>query len=224
MVLAALGAVVVFVSVLGYTGSVRAEAGVRTEVLVLTRTIPAYTRITENDLRRAQVPKRWSPSTLITNPAQLAGKVAGADLPAGAFLQHGMLVPHPALEPGQRAISIRVDAETGVAGMVQKGMYVDIYATYQVQKGSRQESCAARIVKSALVLQIDQVRSVRDEKNTSVTESIMPITFALDAVDSLKLTREESFANKLRLVLIGGTGRKADGVSLPPVCETIPAR
>ncbi|MBO2463770.1 Flp pilus assembly protein CpaB [Actinomadura violacea] len=224
MVLAALGAVAIFVSIVGYVGSVRAEVGVKTDVLKLRRPIAAFTPLTGDDLERIRVPKRWSPDTMVTDPGQLDGKVAAADLPAGAYLQTGMLVPGPVLQPGQREIAIMIDAETGVAGKVHKGMPVDIYATYQTQQGNQQQSCAARIVKAAKVIQIGQETRVQNEKNNSVTDSQVPITFALSAADSLKLTREESFADKIRLALIGGSGTGLDGVRLPPVCETLPAK
>jgi pilus assembly protein CpaB len=223
MLLAALGAVAVFISVVGYVGSVRAEVGVKTDVLRLTRAIPAFSQVTPGDLERIQVPRKWSPTTMVTDLSQLDGKVAAADLAAGSYLQVGMLVPGPTLKPGEREIAIMIDAETGVAGKVHKGMVVDIYATYQRQQGNQQTSCAARIVKAARVIQIGQLTSVRSERNTSVTESAVPMTFALSAPDSLKLTREESFASKIRLALIGGN-QTADGVQLPPVCETVPAR
>ncbi|RFU41924.1 Flp pilus assembly protein CpaB [Actinomadura logoneensis] len=225
MILAALGAVVVFTGILSYVGSVRAEVGVKTEVLRLRTPVAAFTRVAPENLEHVWVPKKWSPNTMITDLSQLDGKVAAADLPAGAFLQTGMLAPGPTLQTGQREISITIDAETGVAGRVRKGMHVDIYATYQKnQGGNNQQSCAARIVKSALVTQIDQVTDVRNEKNNTVTDKQLPITFALSASDSLKLAREESFATKIRLALIGGSGSTPDGVSMPPVCETIPAR
>ncbi|MEU5880316.1 Flp pilus assembly protein CpaB [Spirillospora sp. NPDC047279] len=223
LILAVLGAVTVFVSVVGYVGSVRAEVGVKTDVLQLKRSIPAYTRVTEADLQRIRVPRKWSPNTMVTDAASLEGKVAAADLQAGSYLQIGMLVPGPSLQPGEREIAIMIDAETGVAGKVFKGMSVDIYATYQQDSGQNRTSCAARIVKSARVIQIGQLTNIKSEKNNSITESVVPMTFALSAADSLKLTREESFANKIRLALIGG-GQTADNVKLPPVCQTIPAR
>lgn len=224
MILAAIGAVVVFVSVIGYVGSVRAEVGVKTEVLRLTAPVAAYTQIDQSKLERVWVPKKWSPNTMINDFSQLQGKVAAADLAAGSYLQVGMLVTAPTLEPGQREIAIMIDAETGVAGKVQPGMLVDIYATYQFAQRQQQQSCAARIVKAARVIQIGQRVNVKDEKNNSVTTSQVPITFALAAADSLKLTREESFATKIRLALIGGTGQSPDDVRLTPVCQTLPAR
>ncbi|MBW8484949.1 Flp pilus assembly protein CpaB [Actinomadura parmotrematis] len=224
MLLAALGSVAVFISVIGYVGSVRAEVGVKTDVLVLRHDVAAYAPVTSADLQRMQIPRKWSPAGMITDLGELDGQVAAADLRTGAYLQAGMLVPGPTLQPGQREIAIMIDAETGVAGKVHKGMYVDIYATYTTPDAQKQRSCAARIVKAARVIQIGQLTSVKSTKENTGPQSAVPITFALQAADSLKLAREESFASKIRLALIGGTGQGADNVKLPPVCETVPAR
>jgi pilus assembly protein CpaB len=224
MILAALGAVVVFITVVGYVGSVRAEVGVMTDVLRLKQAVPAYSSVTGSMVERVRVPRKWAPQTMITDMAELNGKVAAADLQQGAHLQKGMLVSAPMLQPGQREIAIMIDAETGVAGKVQPGMLVDIYATYQTQEGQRQTACAARIVKTARVIQVGQLTTEHDTRNAANTNQVVPITFALSATDSLKLTREESFATKIRLALIGGAAGGADGVTLAPVCQTIPAR
>ncbi|MES9543188.1 MULTISPECIES: Flp pilus assembly protein CpaB [unclassified Actinomadura] len=224
MILAAIGSIVVFVGIVGYVGDVRAEVGVKTDVLQLKQPVPAYTQVTESMLQRVQVPRKWTPQTMVTDMAQLNGKVAAADLPQGAYLQQGMLVTAPNLQPGQREIAIMIDAETGVAGKVHEGMIVDIYATYQAAETNRQTSCAARIVKAARVIQIGTITTQTDDKNAQAKNQVVPVTFALSAADSLKLTREESFANKIRLALIGGSGLTPDDVRLAPVCQTIPAK
>ncbi|MFA1545107.1 Flp pilus assembly protein CpaB [Actinomadura chokoriensis] len=224
MILAAVGSIVVFVGIVGYVGDVRAEVGVKTDVLQLKQPVPAYTQVTEPMLQRVQVPRKWTPQTMVSDVSQLTGKVAAADLPQGAYLQQGMLVTAPNLQPGQREIAIMIDAETGVAGKVHEGMVVDIYATYQAAESNRQTSCAARIVKSARVIQIGTITTQADDKNAQAKNQVVPVTFALSAADSLKLTREESFANKIRLALIGGSGLAPDDVRLTPVCTTIPAR
>ncbi|POM25064.1 SAF domain protein [Actinomadura rubteroloni] len=227
MILAGIGSIVVFVSVVGYVGDVRAEVGVKTDVLQLKQAVPAYTEVRPDMVQRVQVPRKWTPQTMVADTGQLQGKVAAADLPAGSYVQQGMLVPAPDLQPGQREIAIMINAETGVAGKVQEGMLVDIYATYVTiddNNDNKQASCAARIVKSAKIIQIGTVTTQRDDKNAQQTSNVVPITFALSAADSLKLTREESFADKIRLALIGGSGLTPDDVRLAPVCQTVPAR
>jgi pilus assembly protein CpaB len=219
MVLAGIGAVVVFMSIVGYVGSVRAEVGEMTSALRLRQPVAAYQSFGPQSLERVQVPRRWAPTTMISDPSELQGKVAAADLQAGAHLQRGMVVEAPALRPGEREIAIMINAETGVAGKVRPGMQVDIYATFQEQVGQRQRSCAARVIRQALVLQVGRLQSQREgDGGQADISQVVPITFALSAEDSLKLTYAESYAGKVRLALIGQGDTGPD--KLPPVCDT----
>jgi pilus assembly protein CpaB len=224
LVLAAIGAIVVFISIVGYVQSVRAEVGLKVQVLRVKQNVAAYSPLDSSAVELVSVPQKWTPKTMLSNTQDLSGKVAAADIPAGTYLEQGMLVDAPVLKEGEREIAIMIDAETGVAGKVHPGMYVDIYAAYQNQQANGQQACAARIVKSAQVLQIGQQTTQKGAgSNSSTTTQVVPITFALSAVDSLKLTREESFATKIRLALIGGTSGP-DGVQLNPVCQTQAAK
>ncbi|SEG43660.1 pilus assembly protein CpaB [Thermomonospora echinospora] len=218
MVLAGIGAVAVFMSIVGYVGSVRAEIGDMISVLRLRQPVTAYEPINVQALERVQVPRRWAPTTMISNPVELQGKVAAADLQAGTHLQRGMVVAAPTLQPGEREIAIMIDAETGVAGKVRPGMHVDIYATFSEQQQQRQRTCAARVIKQALVIQVGRLQEQREGQNAGDVNRVVPITFALTAKDSLKLTYAESYAGKVRLALIGqgDTGPN----KLAPVCDT----
>ncbi|HEX2314737.1 MAG TPA: Flp pilus assembly protein CpaB [Thermomonospora sp.] len=218
MVLAGLGAVVVFMSIVGYVGSVRAEVGEMTGVLRLRQPVAAYEAFGPHALERVEVPRRWAPATMISDPSELQGKVAATDLQAGAHLQRGMVVDAPALQPGQREIAIMIDAETGVAGKVRPGMHVDIYATFTEQQQQRQRTCAARVIRQALVIQVGRLVAQRDGDDRAEVSQVVPITFALSAEDSLKLTYAESYAGKVRLALIGQGD--SGPVKLPPVCDT----
>lgn len=219
MGVAALGAVVVFVMVLNYLSGVRAEVGTKTEVLQLKQNVPAYTTVTSEMFQRVEVPQKWTPKTMISDLSALNGQVAGADLPAGAYLQQGMLVSAPALQPGQRELAITIDAETGVAGKVHPGSTVDIYATF-ASDGSK-KACAVRIIRSAKVIQVGQLTEKRKEQTAEV-DAVVPITFALSDTDSLKLTHAESFASKVRLALLntGDVTRPKIG----QVCDTVAAK
>jgi pilus assembly protein CpaB len=225
MILATLGAIVVFITVIGYVGSVRAEVGAKTEVLMLKRAIPAYSPVDPSMVERVQVPRRWSPQTMFTDAAELTGKVAASDLPQGSYLQRGMVIDAPALQPGQREIAILIDAETGVAGKVRAGMLVDIYASFQEQQPRSQRSCAVRVISQARVIQVGQTKT--EQRSNSQTrddvKQVVPITFALSTDDSLKLTYAESFATKVRLALIG-VNTSGQPTKLAPVCTTPIAR
>lgn len=227
MILAAVGAVTVFVSVLGYVGSVRAEVGEKRQVLRLKVAVPAYGRLAPGMVERVEMPAKWTPDTMLGDPAAVAGKVAPAALVAGSYLQQGMLIDAPALQPGQREIAIMIDAETGVAGKVQPGMVVDIYATFQQQSQRNQKSCASRIIRRAQVIQVGRLTRQRSGSSSENVNTVVPITFALAAEDSVKLTYAEAFASHVRLALIGGdqSDEKSDPVGkLGAVCDMPAAR
>jgi pilus assembly protein CpaB len=225
MILATLGAVVVFITVVGYVGSVEAQIGERTEVLVLRQPIPADEPINPSAVESVQVPRRWSPQTMITDTAELAGKVAAADLAQGSYLQQGMLVDAPVLEQGEREIAIMIDAETGVAGKVSPGMRVDIIATFQTQQGQTQQECAMRIIRNALVVLVGQLTTEASSNGQAQPQSqtdlqaVVPITFALTQAEMIELARAESFATKVRVALIGSQElEEAEPKPLPRDC------
>ena len=66
-------------------------------------------------------------------PAKLASKEAGSGLP-------------PIIQPGKRALSVRVDEVIGVAGYVLPGTHVDVIAT--ANPTSRSEDITAKVVLS----------------------------------------------------------------------------
>lgn len=219
LILAAIGAIVVFVSVVGYVGSVRAEVRDKISVLQLTQPVAAYSQVDESEVRRIQLTANGMPrDALLTDLQDLTGKVAATDVPQGALLEKGMFVNAPTLQPGQREIAIMIDAETGVAGKVQPGMLVDIYGSFQQQNGINRKSCAVRVISNARVINVGQLRKETGQNPGDVTQ-VVPVTFALSVADSLKLTYAESFAEKVRLALIGGQG---DGPPkrMAPVCTT----
>jgi pilus assembly protein CpaB len=223
LILATIGAIVVFVSVVGYVGSVRAEVRDKITVLQLTRPVSAYNPVDESAVKRVRLTANGMPrDNLLTDLQDLTGKVAATDVPQGALLEKGMFVNAPTLQPGQREIAILIDAETGVAGKVQPGMLVDIYASFQQQNGTSQKSCSMRVISQARVINVGQLHK-ESGQNPNDTTQVVPITFALSAPESLNLTYAESFAAKVRLALIGGQG-DAPAKRLGPVCAAPVAR
>lgn len=211
MVVASLGAIFVFITVLGYVGNVRtqarAEVGEMTTALQLQSPVDAFTPITAAALKEVQIPRRWATDAFVRSVAELQGKVAAADLSAGAYLQQGMVVSAPTLTPGQREIAIMIDAETGVAGKVQPGSIVDVYSSFDSTTNGRTRTaaCAVRILDRVQVIDVGQLRQERGNGQQQAVSSVVPVTFALDSDETLRLTYAESFARKVRLALVGGS-------------------
>jgi pilus assembly protein CpaB len=194
LLLALVGAVVVFVAIARYVGSVRSEVGPKADVLVLTRDLAAYTPLSADAVKRVRVPRRWiPPGSMPTSTRELDGKVAASDLPAGVYLENGMLTYPPDLRPGQRAVTASIDAGPGVSDRVHPGTVTDLFATFPQQDGK--SACAARIISRALVLSVHP----RDNDRLSVT-------FALSGRDALRLAYAQSFANRIGTALISDAG------------------
>ena len=220
MILAFIGAIVVFMSVLTYVGQVQSTVASMKEtqsVFQLKANVKARQPITEAQLEQVQVPRRYVTGAFVRDLSEVNQKVAAADLPVGAYLERGMLIDSPYLRPNEREIAILIDAETGVAGKVRPGDKVDIYATFQEQAGANQRSCAIRVVQNAPVIQVGAQTAQAGQGNNQDVKQVVPITFALQGRDSLNLTYYESFATKIRLALIGQQDITA--LKLPNVCH-----
>ncbi len=213
LIVAALGAIGVFVAVSSYVADVRAQVTPTTVALRLTRDVPAQANITPDNYDRVEIPLRWAPRGALLQESDLSGQVAASELTRGAFLQSGMTEPEPQLAPGQRELAILVDAETGVAGKVGPGSIVDITATFGGDD-ERQPPESQIVVNNARVIAVGRPRveggDPRDGQQADPTQ-VVPITFALSVRETLVLTYAESFAQEVRLAL----ARKGDDTRVP---------
>jgi pilus assembly protein CpaB len=219
---AGVGAVAVFVWVTAYVSDVRSQVGPPVGVLVLSEAIPAFSPVAETSTTLREIPERWAPAHALRDPVQLVGTVAATDLPAGAMLQEGMLIPEPSIEPGQREVAILVDAETGVAGKIQPGSIVDVFATYELREGTAR--CAVVLVPGVRVVDVGRpaTRQTLNETGVPTQEQSVAVTMTLTPTDALKVVQAESYATEVRL----GLFRAGEGGTEPPpaYCGPIPPR
>lgn len=228
MIVASLGAIVVFVTVLSYVSSVRAEVGDLVTVLKLKQDIAANGAITKAQVEEAEVPKRWLSGPFVSKSRDLDGKVAVNDLEKGSYLQKSMVIDAPSLRPGQREIAIMIDAETGVAGKVTSGSVVDVYATYTESTGTRSKSCATLLLSHARVIEVGRLRTEKGkgsdgEESQADLSQVVPITFALNQRDTKRLAWAEGYATKVRLALIG-PGTTEEEPDTEEVCSIDPTK
>jgi pilus assembly protein CpaB len=216
LVLAGLGLLAVFVLVASYVADVRSEVDPKVRLLALSRPVRAFESVPDDAVTTITMPRRWAPTTALRDRGQLVGLVAGADLTKDSLLQRGMLISPPELAPGQREVAILVDAETGVAGKIGPGAVVDIVATFQGndQKGIPPKSEV--VVPGARIIAVGETqlkggRGVQPQAEAD-PKQVVPVTFALDPRDQLKVTEAESFAQEVRLALL----RPGDTSELTP--------
>jgi pilus assembly protein CpaB len=238
LVLAAVGAVVVFALVSGYVDDVRKEVEPKTSIIVLGQNVPALQPIPPAALRRKVVPEKYAPARAIREPLAIGNRVAVANLPAGAELQDGMLTEPPALDKGQQEVSVLISADTGVAGKVQPGDRVDVNATFAGD--DRSLPTARKIIVNAHVVTVglpQQGARPFQQGNDSnpaspaanAASEVVPVTFALKPRDVLRLTYAETNAQQIRLSLVrpddpNEVTKRSREFTLPPSNERPPPR
>ena len=198
-----LGLLGVFVLIAQYVASVREQVDPKVELLSLTKPVAANEAVTDDMVRRVEMPRRWAPATALRDPGELVGVVAGTDLRKGSLLQRGMLVPPPDLGPGEREVAILVDAETGVAGKIGPGKLVDIVATFPASDRKAPQSRV--VVPGARIIEVGEPRlkggnNLREQQQDPT--QVVPVTFALTPQEVLQVTYAESNAAEVRLSLL----------------------
>jgi pilus assembly protein CpaB len=206
LVLSGLGLLAVFVLIASYVADVRTEVDPKIKLLTLSKPVHAYESVPDDAVTTITMPKRWAPTTALRDRGDLVGYVAGTDLSKNSLLQRDMLIKPPELAPGQREVAILVDAETGVAGKIGPGDFVDIVATYA---GNDQRGIPAKstvVVPHARILDVGQPklqggRGVQQQQDAD-PKQVVPVTFALNPNEQLRVTYAESFAEETRLALL----------------------
>ncbi|MEU4199754.1 Flp pilus assembly protein CpaB [Streptomyces sp. NPDC045470] len=218
-VLCALGA---FVGVLSVIREVESKVGPERTAYRLKADVPAYQALDPGQFEKVEIPERWLPSTAVTDLARVRGKITVTPLHKGSLLQDDMVVDRPALKPGQQEIAIMIDAATGVAGKINPGARVNIYATFE-GKRSQDRPVSKVIVANAQVIDRGKLtplehRDPGDTRSSSTRRATdaVPITFALNTQDAQRVAYAESFATHVRLALVA-PGTEAD---IPPAERT----
>lgn len=129
-------------SVSKYTAS-SAQVGDLADLVIARVEVPLGTQLNPDQLQVVQVPKTTVPEQAFAKVEDLIGRVAvNAIGPKEAITEYrlapkGSLAGLAALVPeGYRAITVRVDDEAGVAGLLAPGMLVDLLSVVQPPEGN----------------------------------------------------------------------------------------
>ncbi|MGW0787077.1 Flp pilus assembly protein CpaB [Streptomyces sp. NPDC002911] len=210
-VLCAFGA---FAGVLSVISDVNAKVGPEVDAYRLKTNVAPYTALSAGQFEKVAMPKRWLSDNAVTEIDEIDGKIAVTELQKGSLMQSDMMVKSPELKPGEQEIAIMIDAATGVAGKIRPNDKVNIYATFAGEKEG-EVSQSKVIVSDAKVLDVGELTALeprKDDRNQA--SEAVPITFALNTLDTQRVAYAESFAQHVRLALIApgsdGTVRPGD--------------
>ncbi|MGW1206037.1 Flp pilus assembly protein CpaB [Streptomyces cyaneofuscatus] len=214
-VLCAFGA---FAGVLSVISDVNSKVGPEVTAYQLKSDVAPYTALNSGQFEKIAMPKRWLSENAVTDLREVEGKIAVTQLRSGSLLQSDMMVRKPELRAGEQEIAIMIDAATGVAGKITPGATVNIYATFagEQQQENAEPAQSKVIVSNAKVLEVGKLTALNpsgDDRRTQMTEAV-PITFALNTLDTQRIAYAESFAEHVRLALVApgsdGTIRPGD--------------
>ncbi|NLU72191.1 Flp pilus assembly protein CpaB [Streptomyces sp. HNM0575] len=220
LVVSVLCALAAFGGVLALIRDVESKVGPEKTAYKLKADVPAYKSLDEGQFEKVSVPKRWLPDTAVTDLGELRDKVAASKLRKGSLLQSDMVSDRPELKAGQQEIAIMIDAETGVAGKIDPGSKVNIYATFEGEQQSAGKGKAPNqskvIVSDAEVIDVGKLTPFKDsadedQRTRQLERDGVPITFALSTADAQRVAYAESFAEHVRLALVA----PGDGNDIP---------
>ena len=204
-------AVVVFFVVASYVANVANQVGSLVTVYRAAKPIPAHTAIDKSLIVADRVPVRWLSDSARLTEGDIVGQSVAVSLEPGTVLTADLLVRPSDLSPTEREIAINVDSVTGLAGRVETGDYVDIYAVFADVPGLPKQ--VRVLVRNVRVVSVRGAQTTVDEKSlTGGQQTVIPVTLALEANDALAVTYAGAFAHEVRLVgLPTGTGQDRSG-------------
>src|SRR3954453_3303592 len=162
------------------------------KILVARKALPVGTIIDAESLSWQPWPKELMQNAYYTegqpdaDVQKLLGTVVRYQVTAGQPLTRGAVVGPKdrgflaaALGPGMRAITVPVNASTGVAGFVFPGDHVDLVLTEAVQGGGDGPplKVSETIVRNIRVLATDQRFTDKDEDGKTVVKTASNVTF-----------------------------------------------
>ena len=149
---------------------------------VAARPLPRGTLAREEDFAVRSVPSDSVPTQAIRDTPDaktgLRGSLVRNFLDIGSPVR-SQDISHPgflasALAPDRRAISIKVDAESSVSGLIQPGDYVDVVSTKMIEKIDLAEKADAHgplsetVLHNVRILAIDQAGTTNKERTVSL--------------------------------------------------------
>jgi pilus assembly protein CpaB len=174
-------------------------------VVVAKVEVPLGTVLTEEQLTTVDMPKEAAPEIVFGKPEEVLGRVAVTTIgpkeviteyrlaPKGSLAGLAALVPN-----GYRAMAVRVDDETSVAGMVSPGMIVDVLAVINPPDNSNQGPISKVVLQNVKVLAAGS--SLTQSKDQVDVNNVRTVTLLVtpEQAEALVLS---SFDAKLRLIM-----------------------
>ena len=150
-------------------------------VVVASMRIPFGQTVQASDLTLLELPPHAIPSGGFREIDQVVGRVASQTIYPGEILLRERVVEHlggsalaAVLDPGMRAITVRVDDVVGVAGFLLPGNKVDVVSS--TRQGNHRNVHSETILRDIKVLAVDQVATPERDSPMIVRAVTLEVT------------------------------------------------
>jgi len=136
-----------------------------------------------------QIAEAGLPSSFMMRTSDIIGRTLRVDVPRGSTFDSRMLFPEgtgpnivESLEPGMRAVTIKVNADEAVEGFATPGTFVDVLFRSEEDSDEELPELTVNLIEGAKVLAVNstttEMREIRGQqqmrRETSVTLSVTP--------------------------------------------------
>lgn len=166
---------VLYVTVVGNKNVQPAEAAPKATVVTIAKPIPAFSKLTADDVVIKQMPADMVPEGALREQSMAAGRFTKQPMFPGEPVMEAKLfasgMEYPSVLPlpkGKRAVTVAVNEVVGVAGFISVGSIVDVIATMDVE----QKSISRIILQGIQVLAAAQNPQPEDDAQAKVVSSV----------------------------------------------------
>jgi len=174
------------------------------KVIVAASDLPIGKKLSDKDLTIVNMPKKLVPEDAVSEAKELIGETLRVSLAAKMPILKKMVGPGQGLEgiipKGYRAVAVKVDEYTGVAGLLRPGVRVDVIATFKIRRNDGKLEHISKVV-----LQNVEVRAVgqtfRPENADSPKAKLSRSVTLLIKSDQMETLQLAASTGKIRLAL-----------------------
>jgi len=214
-----LGVVVGLVAIKFLVDTLQRAKGAPPEMIatVVARTdVPASAEITADMVALVQTPQTpLIPEGAFSSVEGLVGRVASKAIPQGAVIGAASLAPPGTpsglterIEEGYRAVSVKIDEVSGVAGQIIPGSFVDVIVVMRISRGRTTETISRIILQRIKVLAVGQNLGSPSETGGGPQKLAKSVTLLVRDLDVPKLHLAQT-QGKVTLAMRGSDDRLA---------------
>lgn len=189
--------------------------------------IPYGHKIELAQIKMISLPEKSMPGGTYADPAEIVGMIAGQAILPGEVILHGRVVKHlggstlsAIVEPGMRAVAVRVNEIIGVAGFLLPGNRVDVLSA---KGGAGRAVSISTVLQDIKVLAVDQTASTDKNEPVIVRAVTLEVT-PIQAEQLVQATSEGKVQLSLRnpqddRLIVADSGRSEEPAAKKPVAK-----